>query len=524
LFVEGATQAPIIAERRTIMIHMADAGFDWIERRSQLLPDKEAIVDLASGRRFTYREFNQRTNRIAIIARNCPEFLEAYYAAGKLGAILVAINVRAAGEELIYLLNNSEPRGLILGEEFLDTISDVKEKTEISNYISLNDTKSDEAMGYDNFVGSSDDSSPKPDGPIGMDDPRLILYTSGTTGYPKGAVITNGGILFNCINVLLHDEQIIPSTLNLSVVPFFHIAGLNITTNPTLLVGGTAVIMKSFDAGQVIRAIDEKRVNTLFLIATMWKFVSAHPDFETADFSGIRIATGGSETLPFSLIQTLERKGILLTNGYGLTESGPCSIVQRRVDTMRKPGSIGLPTFHTEARVVNGEGLDVPPGETGEILLRGPSIMAGYWKNPAGTAEAIRDGWLYTGDLGFKDEDGHFFIRGRKKELIISGGENIYPAEVERFLSQHPAIAEATVFGVPDERWGEVGHAVVCPKAGKTLTREQVIDFLGDKIARFKIPKYVTFMDELPKAASGKVAKRVLQESYSRELGKKTNP
>jgi fatty-acyl-CoA synthase len=158
------------------------------------------------------------------------------------------------------------------------------------------------------------------------------------------------------------------------------------------------------------------------------------------------------------------------------------------------------------------------------MLLGGPAIMAGYWKNPAGTAEAIRDGWLYTGDLGFKDVEGHFFIRGRKKELIISGGENIYPAEVERFLSQHPDIAEATVFGVPDDRWGEVGHAVICPKAGKTLTKDEVIDFLGDKMARFKIPKYVTFMDELPKAPSGKVAKRVLQESYSRELSKKANP
>lgn len=400
----------------------------------------------------------------------------------------------------------------------------MKGKTDVRNYLSLGENRSEEAIGYDDFVSSASDLAPKPDQPLDLDDPRLILYTSGTTGYPKGAIITSRGILFNTLNVLLHDDQIIPSTVSLCVVPFFHIAGLNIKTNPTLLMGGTVVIMKSFDAGEVIRVIHEKKVNTLFLVATMWKFVCAHPDFEAADFSGIRIATGGSETLPFSLIQTVERKGVLLTNGYGLTESGPCSIVQRRSDTMRKPGSIGLPTFYTEARIVNPDGVDVPVGETGEILLRGPSIMAGYWKNPAGTAEAIRDGWLYTGDLGFEDEEGHYFIKGRKKEVIISGGENIYPAEIERFLSQHEDIAEATVFGVPDERWGEVGWAVVCPKAGRTLTRDQIIDFLDDKIARFKIPKYVTFMDALPKAASGKVAKLVLQEAYSRELSKKANP
>jgi fatty-acyl-CoA synthase len=424
-----------------IMLHMSDAGSDWLEARSQLLPDKEAVFDLSSGRRFTYREFNQRANRlanawreqwgirkgdrIAIIARNCPEFLEAYYAAGKLGAILVAINVRAAGEELLYLIRNSEPRGMILGDEFLGAIPEVKGKTEVSNYLSLSETRSEEAISYDDFTGSASDATPKPDQPVGLEDPRLLLYTSGTTGYPKGAIITNKGILFNCINVILHDEQVIPSTVSLSVVPFFHIAGLNITTNPTLLMGGTVVIMKSFDAGQVLRVINEKAINSVFLIATMWKFVCAHADFEAADFSGIRIANGGSETLPFSLIQTLERKGILLTNGYGLTESGPCSIVQRRCDTMCKPGSIGLPTFHTEARVVNADGVDMPAGETGEILLRGPSIMGGYWKNPAGTAETIRDGWLYTGDLGFKDKEGHYFIKGRKKELIISGGENI---------------------------------------------------------------------------------------------------
>jgi fatty-acyl-CoA synthase len=519
------------------MLQISDPGFDWLQRRSEFLPDKEAVIDLASERRFTYRQFNERTNRlanalkekwgvrkgdrIAIIARNCPEFLEAHYATGKLGAILVAINVRAAGEELIYLLRNSEPRGLILGEEFLETIHDVKGKTGVSNFLLLGEKKNEEVIAYDDFVKSSSHFSPKLDEQVGLEDPRLILYTSGTTGYPKGAIITNGNIFFNCINVLLHDDTIIPSTRNLSVVPFFHIAGLNITTNPTLLMGGTVVIMKSFDAGEVIRVVHEKLVDTLFLIATMWKFVCAHPDYEAADFSGIRTALGGSETLPLSLIQTIERKGILLTNGYGLTESGPCSIVERRIDAALSPSTIGVPTFHTAVRIVNAEGIDVPVGETGEILLRGPSIMAGYWRNPAGTAEAIRDGWLYTGDLGFKDEKGFYFIRGRKKELIISGGENIYPAEVERVLSQHADIAEAAVFGVPDEKWGEACHAVVCPKPGKSLTKEQVINFLSDKIARFKIPKHVAFMDELPKAASGKVAKRVLQESYTKEMTKK---
>lgn len=521
------------------MFQMPQVGFDWLEKRCELSPDKEALIDLNSGRRFTYRQFNERTNklanawqekwgirkgdRVAIVARNCPEFLEAFYAAGKLGAILVTINIRAASEELAYLFRNAEPQGIIFGEEFLDIISEVKGKIDVSNYLSIGKTKTEEVIAYDDFIKSSSESTPSLDEPISLEDPRLILYTSGTTGYPKGAIITNGNILFNSISFIVHDNQVMPDTVNLSCVPFFHAAGLNILTNPTILMGGTNVIMGSFDVGQVIRLIHEKKVNTVFLISTMWRLVCSHADFPAADFSGLRIATGGGESLPIPLMEAVKAKGVVLTNGYGLTESGPTSIIQRRVDAANKPGSIGVPTFHTAARIVNADGVDMAPGETGEILLRGPSTMAGYWKNPAGTADALRDGWLYTGDLGYRDEEGAFYIRGRKKEMIISGGENIYPAEVERVLSQHPDIAEAAIFGVPDEKWGEVGYAVICLKAEKKLTKDKVIGFLNDRIARFKIPKYVTFMDELPKAASGKVAKRVLQESFSRELGKKSN-
>jgi fatty-acyl-CoA synthase len=516
------------------MVQTSRISFDWLERRCELSPDKEALVDLSTGRRFTYRQFNHRANRLAngwrekwnikkgdrigVLATNCPEYLEALYAAGKLGAILVPINVRLVGEELTYLLQNCDPQGLILGGEFLNLISNVKGNLGVSNYLSLVETTVEDMPFYEDFLTSSSDRTPKLDEPVSLDDPRLILYTSGTTGYPKGAIITNGNILFNCINVILHDEMT-SGTINLSCVPFFHIAGLNILTNPTIYVGGTVVIMKSFDAAQVMKVVHERRVNSLFLIPTMWRFICLHQDFDRTDFSGLRIATSGGEAVPLSVIEDMRKKSIALTQGFGLTESGPSSIVQKREDVARKQGSIGLPLFHVDLRIVDENGADIPSGQTGEIILRGPSITPGYWNNPEATAKAIRDGWLFTGDLGFRDEEGHVYIRGRKKDMILSGGENIYPAEIERILGRHPKIAEVAVFGVPDKKWGEVGHAAVCTKAGETLTENEVIDFLRDKLARYKTPKSIFFMETLPKAASGKVIKRILRESYLKDFG-----
>jgi fatty-acyl-CoA synthase len=515
------------------MVDPSRISFDWLEKRSILSPDKDALIDFTTGRRFTYRQFNQRANRlanglrekwgikkgdrIAILAKNCPEYLEAFYAVGKIGAILVPINIRAVGEELLYLLRNTEPSGLILGSDFIDEIAELKGKAGIKKRLLLGGVDTEGMIGYEELLHSSDDQTPKLDRILSLDDPRIILFTSGTTGYPKGAIITNGNILFNCINVILHDE-LTSRTVTLSCVPFFHIAGLNILTNPTIYMGGTVVIMKSFDPDQTIKAIHEKKVDTVFLIPTMWRFICLHEDFEKSDFSGLRIATSGGEAVPLTVIQDMQKKGIALTQGYGLTESGPSSIVQKRGDVARKRGSIGLPLFHVDLRIVDDNGVDVPSGQTGEIILRGPSITPGYWNNPQGTAEAIRYGWLYTGDLALRDEEGHVYIKGRKKDMILSGGENIYPVEIERVLSQHPKIAEVAVFGVPDEKWGEVGFAVVCTKAGLSMTEKEVTDFLRDKLARYKIPKYIRFMEALPKAGSGKVVKRDLQQSFLKDF------
>lgn len=511
------------------MLDSAHISFDWLARRTELSPNKEALIDLSTGRSLTYRQFHQRANmlanawrehwdikkgdRVALLAKNRPEYLEALFAAAKLGAIFVPLNIRLANEELAYIINDCDPNALMFENDFKTTVARIKNNLSVKHYLAFDEPSANHASTYEEFIFSSDEGTPGLIEPIGLDDVHTIIYTSGTTGFPKGAMATHNNILFNAINTLV-TGTLSSSDIYLLCLPLFHTGGLNVRTNPTLYMGGTVVMMRDFAPGNILKLINEKKVNSLFFVATMWIFICQHQDFEATDFSGIRVASSGGEPLPPWTQKALREKGILLNSPYGLTESGPLSAWMEPEDTLVKEGAVGLPTFHTGLRIVDDDGTDLPPGEVGEIALRGPSITVGYWNNPEGTARAIRDGWFYTGDLGERDEEGYLWIRGRKKDMIISGGENIYPAEIERVLSQHPKISEAAVFGIPSKKWGMSPHAVVCPKAGAVLTEDEVIHFLDGKLARYKIPKSVSFMDELPKSLAGKALKRVLQESY----------
>jgi len=520
------------------MVDIARISFDWIERRNELTPDKEALVDILTGRCFSYREFNERANRlangwrqhwgikkgdrIAILAKNCPEYLEALFAVAKTGVILVPINIRLTGPELTYIFNDCEPKGLIVGEDFLGVISEVKEEINFSNYLLLDGSQEEGMTPYETFLDSADDRTPEIEEPCSLDDPQVILYTSGTTGYPKGAIQTHGNILFNSLNANLALD-IVSSDVTLCGLPLFHTGGLHVMTTPTLHAGGTVVIQRSFEAGEALKLIHERRVNTVFFVSTMWQFMCQHEDFEKTDFSGLRLAWTGGAPCPIPVIEAYQKKGVAFRQGYGLTEVGPDATILAADDAVRKAGSIGKPAFHSALRIVNEDQADVHIGEVGELIFRGPTVTLGYWNKPDATAEALRGGWFHTGDLAYMDEDGYVFIVDRKKDMFISGGENVYPVEIEKWIYEHPKVSEVAVFGVPHEKWGEVGHAVICPKTGQTLTEQEIIDFLQSKLARFKIPKSVSFMEALPRNPAGKVLKRVLREPYWGDLDKRVH-
>ncbi|MCF8142852.1 MAG: long-chain fatty acid--CoA ligase [Deltaproteobacteria bacterium] len=511
------------------MLQMSRISFDWLERRNQLSPRKEALRDLHTGRRYTYCELNERANRLAngfrqqwgvrkgdrvsILAHNCTEYLEALFAVAKLGAILVPVNIRLVGPELSYIFNDCEPKGMILGEDFLNVISEIRNDIKISNYLLLDDAYADDMFPYERFLDEADIQKPQLEEEISLDDPHVILYTSGTTGYPKGAIQTHSKILFNSVNANI-GLDIVSTDVNLCALPLFHTGGLHVMTTPTLHAGGTVVIMRAFDPGEALKVIHNKDINTVFFVATQWLFMYQHEDFESTDFSGLRLAWTGGAPCPLNVLQAYQEKGVPFRQGYGLTEVGPDAMILPAEDALRKVGSIGLPPFHAAMRVVDINDQDVLPGEVGELIFRGPTVTPGYWNKPEATSEALKNGWFHTGDLAYMDEEGYVFLVDRKKDMYVSGGENVYPAEVEKTLYQYPKIAEIAIFGIPHEKWGEVGHAVVVAKPGETITEEEVITFLKGKLAKYKIPKSVSFKDQLPRTPAGKVLKRTLREPY----------
>jgi len=514
------------------MVDMSRISFDWLEKLMIVFPEKTALIDLHTNRSITYKQLNQRANRLAngwreqwdvqkgdrvgILAKNCSEYIEALFAAAKLGAILVPINVRLAGPEMLYILKNCSPKGLILDSDFVEVINGIKNQIGFNNFLLLDQEVAEDMISYRDFLNKNQDSTPKLKEPITLDDPQVIIYTSGTTGYPKGAIQTHGNILFNSLNANLALDIVSTDTF-LCSLPLFHTGGLHVQTTPTLHAGGTVAIMRSFDAGEVLRIINEKRINTIFLIATMWQFMLEHEDFEKTDFTGLRMAWSGGAPCPLPVLEGFQRKGVLLRQGYGLSEAGPDATILSAEDGMRKIGSVGKAAFHMDLKLVDDKDDNVVQGDIGEIVLRGPTVTPGYWNNSDATTEAFKGGWFHTGDLATEDEDGYIFIVGRKKDMIISGGENIYPSEIEKVIYQYPKVAEVSVIGIPDEKWGEVGHAVVCPKRNEHITEEEILDFLQGKLARYKIPKSVSFMDTLPKNPSGKVLKKDLKEKIIRK-------
>ncbi len=515
---------------------------DWLARREMLTPNTIALVDTLNGnRRITYREWNRAANRtanflrercgiqkgdrVAVLAMNSVEYLDLWFACGKLGAILQTLNWRLTPRELAGLIADATPRVLFYGADFVSQVDELRAMTEVTLVNALptlilpisaegrGTVPSPVADGGGLGWGYPD--APPPEVELSWDDPWVICYTGGTTGLPKGAILTHRAITANSVNTVM-SWGLTPDDVTVLNSPLFHTGGLNVFTAPLVHIGGTSIICRAFDVDQVFDLIRDAGVTIYFGVPTMFIAMQQHPRWNEADFSKLKLVISGGAPCPLPVFEKFWARGVDFKTGYGLTEAGPNTFWLPREDVRRKPGAVGFPLFHVDVKIVDEKGNARGADEVGELLVRGPHVCAGYWNRPEETAKAIdQDGWLRTGDLARRDAEGYYTIVGRSKDMIISGGENIYPAEVESVLHAHPAIAEAALIGVPDAKWGEVGRAIVVLQKGARVTAEELIAFCQPRLARYKIPKSFVFVDALPMTAAGKIDKKVLTEKYS---------
>jgi fatty-acyl-CoA synthase len=502
----------------------------WILRWSELQPNKTAI--LFQGEKISYLDLHRRANRtscwlqslgiekgdrVAVMLENCPEFIEIYLACSRLGAIFVPINFRIATPELDYTLRNARPRLFVFGEAYADTVVGLNLNTRRPPMLlaSLYRAPSRaELLGYHSEVVAFEGQKPfltRSLGPADPEEPHVIMYTSGTTGEPKGAVLSHRKTFFNCLNAdiffKLHFDDIM-----LVVLPLFHSGGLFIQASPILYKGATMVIHPRFEPATVYEDIGRFKITKFLGVPTVYRALLREQSHKRGDLSSLKVcAIGGEKTTPELLKRCMEA-GFPLRQIMGQTETS-ILLWASEEESIRKPGTVGRPVFHAEVDLVDLHGKSVKPVDVGEIVVSGSIMMKEYWQDPVKTEETIKNGWLHTGDLARRDEEGYYYLVDRAKDMYISGGENVYPAEVEKVLKEHPSIEDIAIIGVPDDVWGEVGHAFVIPRAGATLEAKEVISFCNGRLARYKWPKLVTFRDDFPRTSLGKVRKRLLLEN-----------
>ena len=502
----------------------------WLPKRRQTTPDKTALV-YGDGREMSYRQLADftdamsgllaqhgigRGDAVAFIGENCPEFLMTLFGCAQLGAIFVPVNTRLAPPEIEHVLADSGARVLVHGPDFTDRVAEVAERAGVAHRLQTGEEGSDGLPGLRPLlragVGGHLDAAVVPT------DPAMIMYTSGTTGKAKGAVLSHGNLTWVSINPAL-DYDLVSSDVALMISPLFHAAALGMGALPIILKGATMVLEQSFDAGRALELIERYRVTSLSGVPTTYQLLADHERWGSADLSSLNKLTCGGSAVPTRIIDAYEARGLSFSQGYGMTETSPGASYLRPEMSREKQGSVGLPHFFTEVRITDAEtGAVVPRGTVGEIEVRGPNVFPGYHGLPEATASAFaEDGWFRSGDLGYLDEDGYLFISDRLKDMIISGGENIYPAEIEDHLNSIEGVTGAAVIGIPDEQWGEVPWAVLTVAAGTDpaqVNTDAVRAALDGRLARYKLPKRVVVVDELPRTASGKVRKAELRARY----------
>lgn len=497
-----------------------------LKRASHRAPDREAYV--YGDTRLTFKQMDERATHLAgwfqnngiakddkvgFLLKNSMAFAEIFYASALSGGVGVPMNFRLAPQEIAFIVNNSDTKIFIFDYEMLEHILSIKDQlTKVEKYVVVGGSDIPEGfISYDSIFKTEATFTPPAD--LTDDDPAMIAYTSGTTGLPKGAVLTHKNLYQNSMN-LSWEGRFEMYGKTLVSIPMFHIGGLgSLVTN--CLLTGTMVIHRDFNPVEIFKTIERERITTLGLVPSMWIFLFQVPNYEQYDVSSVTRCTVGAAVAPLELKKKIlsSFKNATLLEQFGQTETTSITVGLYGEDALRKTASIGRPVINMEVRVVDENMNDVPVGEVGEIVYRGPTVMKEYYKNPEATREAFKGGWFHSGDLVRVDEEGYFYVVDRKKDMIISGGENIYPAEVEEVLYKHPDILECAVIGVPDEEWGERVKAYIVMKEGKSMTAEEVISHCLKHLASYKKPKEVEFIDALPRNAAGKVLKQVLRKN-----------
>ncbi|MEY8416636.1 AMP-binding protein [Tissierella praeacuta] len=516
-------------------------NYNWIGNysyfRARITPKKEAVYDLDNNISYTYEEIDRRANllanymsevleinkgdRVAFLSRNRIELIDGYNATGKIGAIFVPYNIRLSSKELGQLVNNETPKVLFYEEIFEETIEELRKKTSIYNYIVLKeDVKTVDkklSIPYEEIMNYKDDSF-RSCIDLELEDIHLIIHTGGTTGLPKGAMLSHRAMLFNAMNEIVTWGISHQDSAHI-LLPLFHTGGWNLLTLPLLHAGGRVIINKQFDPKLSLEIINKEKPTFIFGAATIFRMMVDLPEFDDTDFSSIKWIMAGAAPTPINIMEKFWNKGVPFVLGYGMTEAGPNNLsapaeFMTFEDMKEKHESVGKPMYLTKVKIVDDNDNEVEECEIGELVWGGPQIFSGYWNNKEETDKTLKNGWIYSGDMVRKDKDGFYYIVGRKKNMFISGGENVFPAEIESVLYNVSEIHEVCVIGVPDEKWGEVGKAVVSLKPGKVVTKDEILRKLRKQLAGYKVPKYIEFVEEIPKNNVGKIEIARIQKLY----------
>jgi fatty-acyl-CoA synthase len=511
---------------------------DYLARRALYSPNKLAFVDYGKEPvlRLTYAMANERANclanffskrgigfqdRVAILGHDCVEHLDTFFACSKLGAIHTALNYRLHWRETLAILDITTPKALVYTDDFKDQVRHLQEaltgkRHEIQAYIHIDGQGISGSLDFKTILQTAS-SSPIDRRTLEKEDTAALIFTGGTTGLPKAAQVSHRMIAWNTLNTFIHDLR--HDDVYLNVFPLFHTGGLFVYTLPQVIFGGTTIFIPQFKPEWVLALIESEKVTVFAGVPTMYQMLTQADNWEEADLSSLRFCTSGGAPLPVPLVEQYTReKSVDFKQGFGMTEFGPGIFALAPEDAIRKAGSIGRPNFYVEAAIMDDENNFLGANEIGELVLKGPSYCSGYFNNVEATAQALDEmGFFHTGDLARFDDEGYFYIVDRKKDMFISGGENIYPVEVEKILYQHPTVHMCAVVGVPDPRWGEVGVACVVRKPETQTSEDELLDFMNARLARYKIPKRVVFMSELPISGAGKILKRDLKHQLTKE-------
>jgi fatty-acyl-CoA synthase len=494
---------------------------DLLGERARLTPDKTALVYIPTGERFTYAELDARSarwarlwrermglkkgDRVAVLADNRPELVEIFFAAPKSGVVVVPIGTRLTPREMAGIVEDAAPAAFFYGDEHADKVRELRELVDVPRWFGL-DVEQEEI--------EPASWTPEHGGP---EDLWCLLYTSGTTGKPKGVMLPYRMIVWNGYNTVI-GWQLREDDVSPIFTPLYHAGGLGAFLVPIVTIGGTVILHRGFDAAEVWRTLEKEGATVVLGVPTIYQMLAEAPEFRTVDFSRVRWLISGGAPLPTWIIETYQSRGVAFKQGYGLTEVGVNCFSMTVEESASHPGSIGKPLMFTETRLIDEDGREVAAGEVGELLLRGLHVCRGYWNNPEATAVALdSDGWFHTGDLARHDADGFHWIAGRRKDMIISGGVNVYPAEIEGELVLHPDVRDAAVVGVPHPTWGEVGVAFVVVSGAAGVDRptaEDLAVFLAGRLAKYKIPREFRFVHSLPRTPYGKVVKGELRDRY----------